>query len=625
MMVKSKGIKYDVFLSYNSKDKKSVLIIGNHLKKSDVNPWFDDWNLIPGEPWQKKIQEAILNCKTTAVFLGPNGRGPWHEREMRIALDLQAKDENFRVIPVLLPGAILSSDFITENTWVDFRSGLNDQIALQRLEAGIRGRAPETLVRLKEAKGNLRSQLTSPIADRKVGNLLSSLPESPKLLCPPLKKDVFEKLLNSRTPEPIRISVSSILVTLADHIGCTNSIKINGERYSSSITDVIYKFLQFHIPVTTWIRLIHQHLTSDNLEFDNSTGTKSIAIWKRLIEEYPKTLRRCAAIELAQHSRFASIQIMALSYLFNKCNPAAGDVFVEAFEGCVLRINNVNYWEDYLAIIASIDSTTLHDVITKMSSGSYPPTPLIVLVLWLWNTPKSDEDLICLHKQLQDISDDKKKELVEYADSIIEEVSWKWSGAGPIPVKHERESDEEFDRSVRNRELKKKEFRNKFQISFLLDQNQFLRLHLPYYRLREQPKVGGGFVKALRSIFSFGNTISLGSSERLKDQLMKVLKSNISDEDEIDKAVVGEFNKAIESLDAKSDLSSKADDESSFTAAIQTSLFLGSSEMKSISEDFSNAYKDLRNTGSTSESALSEVIRRLNTFIKLSRENQSET
>src|SRR5215471_6245758 len=93
---------YDVFLSHNSSDKAAVETIARKLKDSGVTPWLDTWNLIPGRAWQPAIEEALEECLSCAVFLGPQGTGPWQMEEMRAAINRRVTESNgsFRVIPV---------------------------------------------------------------------------------------------------------------------------------------------------------------------------------------------------------------------------------------------------------------------------------------------------------------------------------------------------------------------------------------------------------------------------------------------------------------------------------------------------------------------------------------------
>ena len=141
--------QYDVFLSHTSADKKAVENIAQRLRqKAKLQPFLDKWHLIPGEPWQEKLEEALDQSRTCAVFLGPSGLGSWENEEMRDALDQRVRNKSFRVIPVLLPGADPKNNttlprFLRRLTWVDFRQGLEDTEAFHRLNCGIKGIPPE--------------------------------------------------------------------------------------------------------------------------------------------------------------------------------------------------------------------------------------------------------------------------------------------------------------------------------------------------------------------------------------------------------------------------------------------------------------------------------------------------
>jgi WD40 repeat protein len=139
---------YDVFLSHNSDDKPAVLEIARRLQATaGIRPFIDAWHLIPGAPWQEALEAAIDASATCAVFLGPKGFGSWENEEMRAALSRRVSEAEYRVIPVLLPGANLPDRgrlprFLSRLTWVDFRPGLDDPDAFHRLVSGIRGVAP---------------------------------------------------------------------------------------------------------------------------------------------------------------------------------------------------------------------------------------------------------------------------------------------------------------------------------------------------------------------------------------------------------------------------------------------------------------------------------------------------
>src|SRR3954468_6397432 len=125
---------YDVFLSHNGRDKEAVEDLARRLEdEARLRPWLDKWNLVPGEPWQEALESALDSSRTCAVFLGSDGVGPWQNEEMRAALQERVSGSGFRVIPVLLPGAIRPDRkqlprFLSRLTWVDFSGpeGLKD-------------------------------------------------------------------------------------------------------------------------------------------------------------------------------------------------------------------------------------------------------------------------------------------------------------------------------------------------------------------------------------------------------------------------------------------------------------------------------------------------------------------
>jgi hypothetical protein len=138
---------FDVFLSHNSDDKDAVRRIAERLRDSGIRPWFDEWCLVPGTPWQKGLAEGLRASGSTALFVGSKGVGPWQNAESMLVLDRAFADDSYRVIPVLLPVHADSPPpalppFSNLFTWVDFRRSLEDDRALDRLIAGIKGAPP---------------------------------------------------------------------------------------------------------------------------------------------------------------------------------------------------------------------------------------------------------------------------------------------------------------------------------------------------------------------------------------------------------------------------------------------------------------------------------------------------
>ena len=136
---------FDVFLSHAHTDAEAVETIGARLEdEAKLRVWFDRWILVPGEHWQQKMARGLEEAKTCAAFIGDHTPEGWFREEIERALNLQAKNNNFRVIPVILPGGDrgLVDDFLELRTWVDFKNGLADDHAFHVLTSGVRGVPP---------------------------------------------------------------------------------------------------------------------------------------------------------------------------------------------------------------------------------------------------------------------------------------------------------------------------------------------------------------------------------------------------------------------------------------------------------------------------------------------------
>jgi len=136
---------YDVFLSHSTADKPAVEELARKLRVAGVEPFLDKWHLVPGRLWQPELEAGLRDSRSCAIFIGAEGFGPWETQEALVALDRGARDPEFAVIPVLLPGFSRPHRipaFLAQRTWVEFRD-LVDEDAFHRLVSGIRGIPPD--------------------------------------------------------------------------------------------------------------------------------------------------------------------------------------------------------------------------------------------------------------------------------------------------------------------------------------------------------------------------------------------------------------------------------------------------------------------------------------------------
>lgn len=123
------GTGYDVFVSYNWRDRQPVESVATALRTRGLNVFLDRWYLAAGQPWPLALGNALQACGAVVVFLGPHGLGSWQQREKWFALDRQTREARFPVIPVLLPGGEPALEFLSLNTWIDLRAGVDDDQA----------------------------------------------------------------------------------------------------------------------------------------------------------------------------------------------------------------------------------------------------------------------------------------------------------------------------------------------------------------------------------------------------------------------------------------------------------------------------------------------------------------
>ncbi|GIK62510.1 MAG: hypothetical protein BroJett018_03040 [Chloroflexota bacterium] len=132
--------EFDVFMCHNNQNKAEVIRIATKLKEKGIRPWLDEWELRPGLPWQRLLEQQIENIKSVAIFVGKNGIGPWQDLELGAFIREFIK-RSMPVIPVILPDCQQPPAlpiFLTSMTWVDFRKESPDPF--EHLIWGITGK-----------------------------------------------------------------------------------------------------------------------------------------------------------------------------------------------------------------------------------------------------------------------------------------------------------------------------------------------------------------------------------------------------------------------------------------------------------------------------------------------------
>jgi formylglycine-generating enzyme required for sulfatase activity len=140
--------QFDLFLSYNRRDRTVVEALAEALRERGLKVFKDDWYLRPGQPWPLALERNLAASRAVAVAVGRNGLGPWQQREAAAALDRQGRvpetEPPLPVIPVLLDeegSRQTGLAFLLQNTWVDGW----DPRAADLIAGAVHGKAPAEL------------------------------------------------------------------------------------------------------------------------------------------------------------------------------------------------------------------------------------------------------------------------------------------------------------------------------------------------------------------------------------------------------------------------------------------------------------------------------------------------
>lgn len=133
-------------LMHRVNDRDSAEHLARWLHTEGVAVWLDSWNLTPVDPWPRPLADALDECATCAVLMGPGreqAQDPWRHEDVGSAIAERVASGALRVIPVRLPGArrherSLLPRFLIDSEWVEFEQTLDEPVGRARLLDGIR-------------------------------------------------------------------------------------------------------------------------------------------------------------------------------------------------------------------------------------------------------------------------------------------------------------------------------------------------------------------------------------------------------------------------------------------------------------------------------------------------------
>ncbi len=145
-----------VFCSHRSVDKPRVLEVAKLLAAKGIEPWVDQWEILPGDDFVQAINEGLAACDLGLIFLSKAAaEGKWVEAEIN-RLTQQAVEQGKRVIPVLLEADAPIPELLRTRVHIQVHE-TDRLIAAIRRESGkpeVQAEHPEHRVRLTVRSGD---------------------------------------------------------------------------------------------------------------------------------------------------------------------------------------------------------------------------------------------------------------------------------------------------------------------------------------------------------------------------------------------------------------------------------------------------------------------------------------
>jgi hypothetical protein len=91
------------FISYNKADKALAEITAMFLRSENINVWFDDWEVSPGDSITQEVNTGLDPCTHFFVLWSANAaKSNWVRKELNSTLSRAIEENLLKAIPILI-------------------------------------------------------------------------------------------------------------------------------------------------------------------------------------------------------------------------------------------------------------------------------------------------------------------------------------------------------------------------------------------------------------------------------------------------------------------------------------------------------------------------------------------
>ncbi|MGO8671330.1 MAG: toll/interleukin-1 receptor domain-containing protein, partial [Capsulimonadaceae bacterium] len=113
---------FDVFLSHSSIDKPSVLALAERLRADGMRVWFDEWEILPGDPIGLKIEQGLESSRVLVLAMSANSFGSdWVSLERHTTLFRDPTNRARHFVPLLISTCTIP-DVLRQFRYIDYRT-----------------------------------------------------------------------------------------------------------------------------------------------------------------------------------------------------------------------------------------------------------------------------------------------------------------------------------------------------------------------------------------------------------------------------------------------------------------------------------------------------------------------